>query len=388
LENDEYLRCIDGFLPTATVAFLDEIFKANSSILNTLLTILNERQFDNGAGKRVTCPLKCVIGASNELPESEELDALLDRFLLRANVKPVSDEGLLKILSRTDHAGSPPSIDIATELQHVVSDISLSIDNVSLDQSICVLIQQLRTFARDQLNMYLSDRRLVKAARLLRVSAVSNGRAQVDLVDCLLLEHIFWQIPEQQAAVREWMLDNLTPGNDIIEQSRFLLSGLVSEALVLVKKTSGDVTGESGARGQDLDAIKSVKKEITQIRDLLETHSQKVERHIALLENLPQHLWISQDSAYSAKQYLAPLALAAAEEVDKVLIEAASLFNTLTDVIANDVRSPLIESLQEEGGDIESFTEDELALSLKEAKRKYDGDALRKWKSARRKQIE
>jgi MoxR-like ATPase len=269
-----------------------------------------------------------------------------------------------------------------------VSDISLSIDTVSLDQSICVLIQQLRRFARDQLNMYLSDRRLVKAARLLRVSAVSNGRAQVDLVDCLLLEHIFWQIPEQQAAVREWMLDNLTPGNDIIEQSRFLLSGLVSEALVLVKKTSGDVTGESGARGQDLDAIKSVKKEITQIRDLLETHSQKVERHIALLENLPQHLWISQDSAYSAKQYLAPLALAAAEEVDKVLIEAASLFNTLTDVIANDVRSPLIESLQEDGGDIESFTEDELALSLKEAKRKYDGDALRKWKSARRKQIE
>ena len=75
LEADEYRRCIDGFLPMATVAFLDEIFKANSAILNTLLTILNERKFDNGAGSRVDCPLKCVIGASNEV--SRELSLLL-----------------------------------------------------------------------------------------------------------------------------------------------------------------------------------------------------------------------------------------------------------------------------------------------------------------------
>jgi MoxR-like ATPase len=76
LENDEYRRCTTGFLPTASVAFLDEIFKANSAILNTLLTVLNERQFDNGAGLREECPIRCVVGASNELPESDELDAL------------------------------------------------------------------------------------------------------------------------------------------------------------------------------------------------------------------------------------------------------------------------------------------------------------------------
>ena len=58
LENDEYVRCIDGFLPTATVGFLDEIFKANSAILNTLLTILNERKFDNG-GTRVRFNCMC-----------------------------------------------------------------------------------------------------------------------------------------------------------------------------------------------------------------------------------------------------------------------------------------------------------------------------------------
>ena len=87
LENDEYRRCTEGFLPTASIGFLDEIFKANSAILNTLLTILNERQFDNGAGQREECPIRCVIGASNELPESDELDALYDRFLIRKEVR-------------------------------------------------------------------------------------------------------------------------------------------------------------------------------------------------------------------------------------------------------------------------------------------------------------
>ena len=86
LENDQYVRQTDGYLPTATVAFIDEVFKANSAILNSLLTILNERLFDNG-NERIKVPLLCLVGASNELPESEELGALYDRFLLRSSVE-------------------------------------------------------------------------------------------------------------------------------------------------------------------------------------------------------------------------------------------------------------------------------------------------------------
>ena len=387
LENDEYLRCIDGFLPTATVAFLDEIFKANSSILNTLLTILNERQFDNGAGKRVLCPLKCVIGASNELPESEELDALLDRFMLRAQVNPVSDDGLMKILSKSSFGDAPPSVDIAGELDQVISVVSSSINDISLGQNICALIQKLRSFARDELNMYISDRRLVKASRLLRVSASTHGRSKVDLVDCLLLENICWQLPEQQVAIREWLLDNLTPGNEVVEQSRFLLSGLASEALAIVKKTSGDVTGESGARTADLEAIKSVKEQIEKVQAILLAHAREVQRHIDLVDCLPDHLWIDMNSSHIFNQHLAPLASAAAKEANKILMESTMLQLALTNCIENDVRSPLIEMLMDEKDDSMSmFTEDELEMSLKEAKRKYDGDMLQKWKSARRKQ--
>ncbi len=77
----------------AQVAFIDEIFKANSAILNTLLTILNERLFDNG-NVRSKVPLVTLVGASNELPESEELDALYDRFLLRKEVRQVTAAGV------------------------------------------------------------------------------------------------------------------------------------------------------------------------------------------------------------------------------------------------------------------------------------------------------
>jgi MoxR-like ATPase len=76
LEDDRYERLTDGFLPTAQVAFLDEVFKANSAILNALLTLLNEREFDNGSG-RVAVPLISVVGATNEVPDDEALQAFL-----------------------------------------------------------------------------------------------------------------------------------------------------------------------------------------------------------------------------------------------------------------------------------------------------------------------
>jgi MoxR-like ATPase len=104
LEQDRYERVVAGYLPSATVAFLDEVFKANSAILNALLTLLNERLFDNGTRRMVT-PLAAVVGASNELPKGEDLSALYDRFLIRLQVAPVSKEGfraLLKLRGATE----------------------------------------------------------------------------------------------------------------------------------------------------------------------------------------------------------------------------------------------------------------------------------------------
>ena len=109
LEEDRYERHTAGFLPEASIAFIDEVFKANSAILNALLTLLNERQFDNGAGRQ-SCPLISVIGATNDVPEDEVAEAFFDRFLVRLPVAPVSAAGFGELL----RAGPPLRLDPAS----------------------------------------------------------------------------------------------------------------------------------------------------------------------------------------------------------------------------------------------------------------------------------
>jgi len=92
LENDEYRRITTHKFPEAHIAFLDEIFKASSSILNSLLTAVNERIFFNGTSK-YEIPLISLFGASNELPaDDDELDALYDRFMLRYAVGYIKED--------------------------------------------------------------------------------------------------------------------------------------------------------------------------------------------------------------------------------------------------------------------------------------------------------
>ena len=97
LEHDRYERLVEGYLPTASIAFLDEVFKANSAILNALLTLLNEREFDNGSA-RARVPLISVVGATNEVPAEEALMAFHDRFLVRVPVAGVSDAAFAALL--------------------------------------------------------------------------------------------------------------------------------------------------------------------------------------------------------------------------------------------------------------------------------------------------
>src|SRR5512144_1106938 len=106
LEQDRYERQTAGYLPQASIAFIDEVFKANSAILNALPTLLNERKFDNGA-VRQDCPLISVIGATNEVPEGEVAEAFFDRFLVRLPVAPVSAEGFRKLVALDGLRGVP-----------------------------------------------------------------------------------------------------------------------------------------------------------------------------------------------------------------------------------------------------------------------------------------
>jgi MoxR-like ATPase len=99
-----FYREPEGMLPAAEIAFLDEIFKANSAILNSLLAIINERIYYN-AGRVFDVNLVNVFGASNEPPDAEELAALYDRFPIRAVSRPVRDDQVDRLLDRAVRYG-------------------------------------------------------------------------------------------------------------------------------------------------------------------------------------------------------------------------------------------------------------------------------------------
>src|SRR5437773_11260664 len=126
LEQDDYRRVTSRKLPEAHIAFLDEIFKANSSILNAILTLINERLFHNG--KEVTrVPLLTLFGASNELPEEEELTALYDRFLVRFVVNYIAED--FRFLRMLESQAQPERTTLTltelTEMQKQVRDVSV-----------------------------------------------------------------------------------------------------------------------------------------------------------------------------------------------------------------------------------------------------------------------
>ncbi len=199
LEADRYERQTEGFLPTAGIAFLDEVFKANSAILNALLTLLNEREFDNGSGRERT-PLVSVVAASNEVPADEALVAFYDRFLVRVPVAPVGDASFAALL-QLDEAPAPA---LAAPLhdgeRHAVAAAAAG---VVLGDEALAACAALREWLAKQ-KMAVSDRRWRRWVGLMRVAAATEGRARVDAVDLWLAPYVAAARPEDVAPIAAW----------------------------------------------------------------------------------------------------------------------------------------------------------------------------------------
>jgi len=197
LEDDRYQRLTERYLPEASIAFIDEVFKANSAILNALLTLLNEREFDNGS-ERIKTPLICVLAASNELPEDDSLQALYDRFLLRYAIAPVADEHFDALIDLPESDAAAPAPEQCLSMQDLVQ-IQQAATGIALSDEARVLIRALRGFLQQQ-QRYVSDRRWRKIIKLLKVAAFTNGQ---DRVSSLLI-HCLWDRPEQQQELIDW----------------------------------------------------------------------------------------------------------------------------------------------------------------------------------------
>lgn len=218
-ESDKYERATDGFLPTADVVFLDEIWKAGPAIQNTLLTVMNEKLFRNG-DKEMHLPLKLLVAASNELPaKGEGLEALWDRFMIRIVCSCIRNENVFRNMlcqpteGMTASSKSAPSPITAKEYalwQKEAQQVTLS---PALLDAISYIRQQLQKVEVEGSELarriYVSDRRWVHIANLLRTSAYVQGREVADVADLLPMYHCLWNEPIEIEQVKHIVLKSI-----------------------------------------------------------------------------------------------------------------------------------------------------------------------------------
>jgi MoxR-like ATPase len=195
LEQDDYRRLTTHKLPEAHIAFLDEVFKASSSILNTILTLMNERRFHNGR-EVVEVPLLTLFAAANELPEDDELLALHDRFLLRFVVDYLGEDfRFLKLLQ-----ARPPAARTTLPLA-ALEEARAQAAALPVPGEVLRAMTDLRRELRAK-NVIVSDRRWAQAVGVLRAHAWLGGRDRVADEDVPFLEHVLWRDPAERAVVR------------------------------------------------------------------------------------------------------------------------------------------------------------------------------------------
>lgn len=257
-EKKRYRRLTDGMLPDAHIVFLDEIFKANSAILNTLLTVMNERIFyngsDNGQPGMVAQPLPVlsVFGASNELPDDPELQALVDRFAVRALTGNVPEEHLRSMLGKgwvlereralfNERNALRPLID-----PDGIGKLSLligKVDTSDVQEPLLRFVSMVRAQGFD-----LSDRRVVRLLRLAAASAILRRSTRCALEDLWVLRHS-WTHPQEAETIER----------------------LVRE-----------VAGEIALRSDDRRSLDDVERDVNSQRALLGSRKTDAERLAAL----------------------------------------------------------------------------------------------------------
>ena len=191
LQADIFKRKIEGYMPEAEIAYVDECFKANSAILNSFLSIMAEREFKNGTDM-VKCPLISMIGASNETPQEESLSAMYDRFMLKFVASYVSDSNfatLMRMDTLIEQAESDPNKTTLT-LEEVKTSMK-EVSKVTLPDNVVEMLVNLRAEMRKE-GFGASDRRWMASKRILQASAFMEGRKEVVIDDLLIYKDILW----------------------------------------------------------------------------------------------------------------------------------------------------------------------------------------------------
>ena len=290
----QYTRRTELMLPEAEMVFLDEIFKSNSAILNSLLTVLNERRFSNGA-QLVRVPLISLFGASNEVPNDENLAAMFDRFLLRVVSNNLDSyhfhnlvaKGLDNEIRQLQQADVRPVIRAADlHALHTSFDklLTFSEDFIAKYKG---LIFQIRSEG-----ISVSDRRVVKLLKLFAASALFDGRRQVVDGDFFILKHIWNNL--DQVELLEEIVNPVVDAyyRDRPEERRFLGKQASLEDLLAELKLIRDLL-TSGAELSDIQLFSQLKN-LNEIKAALQAiHNDTAKRMLREVDQLLETVFAS-----------------------------------------------------------------------------------------------
>jgi len=274
-DKGRFERRSENYLPTATIAFLDELWRGSSPILNGLLRAVNERVYEHD-GKLKKLPLRMVIGASNSLPESNDLDALYDRFALRYVIGRVRGRtGRERLLKMKGNPSVQASITL-DELDAARAEVNaVQVSDAMYDRMLAVW-DDLSTAGHD-----ISERRWRQLVKLLRAKAYIEGRSEVEPADLSLIADSGWYDPKDR--------------HDIL--SRTLKIGAPSvargiEVLDLAKTVIGEIPSHDGNNDAKVaTAAGKAKKRIAELLDDLQTlEDQAIPGELPKLRDIRSHV--------------------------------------------------------------------------------------------------
>jgi len=228
LLKDEYSRDVQGYLPTANIAFLDELFRGSSAVLNSLLTILNERTFNNGK-EVLTTPIQSIVAATNSFPQEEALQAFCDRFLFRPTVDllkaPISKRLLDTWALGIEQRPAVESDLSYADLGKLQEEAALIAPSDEFLDSFAQVFEMLVTRG-----ITISDRRRVQILKFMRGWALVQGDDKLypeHLHDSLI--HIVYQTPDDVSVIRE-VLDQVIPTAErLLKDIKRAQAGVLSE---------------------------------------------------------------------------------------------------------------------------------------------------------------
>lgn len=287
LRQGSYRRITTGKLPEAEIAFLDEIFNANSAVLNSILSIMQERVLYDGYTE-IKVPLWTLVGASNRVPEEPELEALYDRFLFRQNVRPLDEEAWESLIDAAwklemGNVEKPPKV-MSMEDLRMLNSLLFKVDLTPIKSKLLRLFMIM-----NEKELHITDRRKGKIMKAVAAHALLNGRLQATESDLVVLKYTVPRDVDDFDKVNTILIEELKTKERVLRE--------LEEIAANVRASERSVAQLEAFDPRLLDIYKNLKVAKGKIQSLVqdvedEEIRRKAEEVNELIENLTQEIMI------------------------------------------------------------------------------------------------